>query len=372
VPVRLDVGRAVLPGGVVAPASVLVEHGLVVAAGAPASVGEVAGASVVARPDLLGVPGFVDLQVNGAAGVDFGRPGGADWDAVSELLAATGVTACCPTIPSAPPDAYGPALDALGAWASRAGGGADGMGRPRVLGVHLEGPFLNPARRGAHPPEVLANPDPGWVSQWLDGPVPVAIVTLAPELTGASEVVRFLAGRGVVVSAGHTEASYERMVAFVGEGGSMVTHLFNGQAPLHHREPGVVGAALALDGLSVGIILDGVHVHEGVAAAALRSMGERGFVVTDAVAGPERLADGTLAGSHLSMDDAFRRAVRLLGLARAVEVCGTTPARAVGRPDLGVLAPGAAADLVLLDDDLSVVDVWVAGAGPGERSTGAS
>lgn len=362
---RLEVGRAFTPEGVVEPATITIEGERI------ASVEQSGPGSPMAA-----VPGFVDLQINGAVGVDFRRPEGANWAAVGDYLLSTGVTACCPTLPTASFDTYAPALAAIAE-------GFAGEGRPRALGAHLEGPFLNPARRGAHDAALLREPDATWAAALMDeSPIPVAIWTVAPELPGAIPLAREAAARGVVVSAGHTDATYRQMLDAVDAGVSMVTHLFNAMSPLHHREPGVVGAALDLAGLRVGLILDFVHVAPPAARVALRAMGERSFVVTDAIAlsglppgtyragaltvdtssGAPRLTDGTIAGSLLRMDEAFRNAAGLLGTQGAVQVCAASPARALGRSDLGVLAPGALADVVLLDENAHVVRVFVGGS----------
>lgn len=354
---RIDVERAVLPHAVVAPASILVDDdGLVTAAGRPAEVGEAPGAEVVDRRALTAVPGLVDLQVNGGAGVDVRTADADGWRRLSAHLLTGGVTAWCPTVISTTE----PYDEVLGRVAS--GSEAVEAVGPHVLGVHLEGPFLAPDWRGAHPRDALRHPDVGWAADLAAGSaVPVVMWTVAPELPGAVDVIRTLAASGVVVSAGHTGATFDEMVDAVDAGLSAVTHLFNRMSPLDHREPGVVGAALALTDLQVGLILDGVHVHEEVAAAVLRAMPGRAFAVSDSVAGPGRRPDGTLAGSNITLDDAFRRAVRHLGLERAVELTATIPAATVGRTDLGEIRPGAHADLVLLDDTLEVRETWIAG-----------
>lgn len=365
---RLDIDRAVTPGGIVAPASVLVDGTRVTAVATPSALGDV-DAPVTRHPGTL-VPGFVDLQVNGAAGHQYGS-GSGGLRATAAALLATGVTAHCPTVTSRAWDRYAEALAGLGA--------PGGPAAPRNLGLHLEGPFLSPRQPGAHDPGVLVEPSARRVDELLEwAGSPVAIVTLAPELPGAHRAVGRLRNAGVVVSAGHTDATYGQLRAAVGVGVSMVTHVFNAQRGLHHREPGVAGGALLLDELRVSVILDGVHVHPDVAALALRVAAGRAFAVTDAMAtaglapgrheldgwtvdttsGAPRLEDGTLAGSNLTMDAAFRFAAGACGLSEAVKVASTTPARAIGRDDLGVLAAGAAADLVLLDDDLLVAAVW--------------
>lgn len=365
---RLDVDRVVTPDGVVAPASVLIDGGGITVVASPSAVGDV-DVPVTRHAGTL-VPGFVDLQVNGIGGHQYGSGSGGPRATAAALLA-TGVTAHCPAVTSRSWDRY---AEALGGFAATGGSAA-----PRNLGLHLEGPFLSPRQAGIHDPGVLVEPSARRVDELLEwAGSPVAIVTLAPELPGAHRAVRRLRGAGVVVSAGHTDATYDQLRQAVDAGISMVTHLFNAQRGLHHREPGVAGGALLLDGLRASIILDGVHVHPDIAALALRVAPGRVFAVTDAMAtaglapglhevdgwtvdtssGAPRLEDGTLAGSNLTMDAAFRFAAGACGLSEAVRVTSTTPAQVLGRDDLGVLAAGAAADLVLLDDDLRVAAVW--------------
>jgi N-acetylglucosamine-6-phosphate deacetylase len=252
------------------------------------------------------------------------------------------------------------------------------------LGLHLEGPFLAPERRGAHPPGHLRLPDAALVADegWSrDGGV--RLVTVAPELPGALDLVRRLVASGVVVSAGHSTASAEQAVAAIDAGVTGVTHLFNAMSPLHHRDPGLVGVALTDERVRVGIIADGLHVHPTAVALAARAVGGRLCLVTDAVAAlglpagrvalgameafasddGVRLADGTLAGSDLSLDRAVRNLEDFAGvsLAAAVAAATSTPAALLGLSDRGVIAPGAMGDLVVLDDDASVVATVVGG-----------
>ena len=256
----------------------------------------------------------------------------------------------------------------------------------RPLGLHLEGPFLAPERRGAHdaahlvPPAVEIVADEDWSAEHG-----VALVTVAPELPGALDVVRALVERGVVVSAGHSSATAAEARAGADAGISYVTHLFNAMGPLHHREPGLAGVALVDERLHVGLIADGIHVDPAVVALVVRALGGRLSLVTDAVAalgvpaGPGRLGslavdvtpgdltvrldDGTLAGSVLSLDRAVRNAMDFggLDLVDAVRAVTEVPARVLGLADRGTVAPGAVADLVLLTPEGDVVATVVGG-----------
>lgn len=368
---RLDVAAAVVDRAVVAPASLLIAEGVIVAVGPPAEIGEVD--LPTTRLDGTLVPGFVDLQVNGFAGRQFGMHPDA-LEATARPLLATGVTAFCPTITTRPWDRYEHDLAMLAPTASTAG--------PRNLGLHLEGPFLSPVQAGAHDRTSLRAANVGELEQLLGwAPTPVAIVTLAPELDGGEAVVRALRAAGIVASAGHTDATYEQLREAVTWGVTMITHLFNAQRGLGHRDPGVAGGGLLLGEVTVGVILDGHHVHPDLAAMVLEVAAGRVVAVTDAVAtagleegvhdfdgilldtssGAPRLADGTLAGSNLTMDAAFRFVARRHGLVAAVAATATTAARVVGRDDLGSIARTAAADLVLLDGEQQVRSVWLAG-----------
>ncbi len=358
---RLDVRRAVTPNGIVEPASILVSGDRIVAVGEPAVVGETRDADVLALADVTVVPGFVDLQINGFAGVNFSAMHGADWTTAGAALLRRGTTTIVPTLVSAPRNSYAAALRCL-ADAAESGRG------PRVAGVHMEGPFLAPSHAGAHDRAFLCAPDSDWVGALLDAaPLPVAIWTLAPELDGAEACIRALVRAGVVASIGHSNATAGECHRAADAGTSMVTHLFNAQRGLHHREPGVVGAALADPRWNVGIIVDGVHVAEAVLELVVPRLGGRVFAVSDAVAAAATPGDATtrvggtptdareaayiagttvLAGAVTDLGAAFARAVRLFGLDAAVSLTASVAARSIGATDIGRLATGARADLV--------------------------
>lgn len=313
--------------------------------------------------DAVLAPGFVDLQVNGIGDVDFSHTDVAGIERATQRLLSHGVTTFCPTLISGPLDEMASALGALAA--------AD------VAGVHLEGPFLGGAP-GAHRREYLLEADVSWMRELLSRhPDVVRIVTLAPEADRGLALTRVLVDSGVLVSLGHSTCSLSDAVAAADAGARAVTHLFNGMAPLHHRDPGLVGAALDDDRLTPWLIADLVHVHPvalRIAAASKHRIG----LVSDAIGidaewarsrgvrevdGAPRLADGTLAGSVLTMDKAVANMVSIgVGLERAVEMASTIPAHLIGLEDRGVIRAGARADLVALDDnDLSVVAVWSCG-----------
>ena len=317
--------------------------------------------SVASAPDCTLAPGFVDVQVNGVDDIDVAAARDEDWDRLDAMLEQTGVTTWCPTLVTAP-------LEEMAARAGRV------PSRPSIAGVHLEGPFLG-GRPGAHPRELLVPIDADWLAAL---PENVCLVTLAPELDGAVDAVRSLAARGVTVSLGHSAASVDQVRTCVDAGARMVTHLFNGMPALHHRDPGVVGAALTDDRLVAGLIADLVHVDPIAIDIAFRAKPWRIALVTDAVAWraarigrieithdgrAPRLPDGTLAGSSLTMDVAIRNVVSdsHVTVEAALTAASTTPTQLLGLRDRGRIAVGCRADLVELDDALVVRRVWRAG-----------
>jgi len=327
------------------------------------------------------VPGLVDLQVNGYFGVEMQAAEPAAWATVAGRLPQTGCTAFLPTFITAPVKRLATALGFV----------AEYLPEPRwagarVLGVHLEGPFISPARRGAHNPDWIAAPAPGAVGELLAaGAGLVRLVTLAPEVDGGLAAVRQLAGAGVLVSVGHSNAAAAQVAAAASAGARMVTHLFNAQPSIKSREPGVAGQALADPRLTSGLIMDTHHVSPANCTLAFAAAPGRIALVTDAAACagmppgeyllggepitlppgdgvPPRRADGGLAGSALRMDRAVANMVAAgASLAAAVAAASRVPADLIGRPDLGRLAPGAAADLVWLDDDLRAAATWIDG-----------
>jgi N-acetylglucosamine-6-phosphate deacetylase len=353
--VRLGVAAAVVAGDVVV-GDVEVVDGRIAAVGLTP-----AGATGLA------VPGFVDLQVNGYLGRDFSRADDEGWRAVAAELARHGTTHVLATVVSSPLDAYPAAL----AVATRVV--ADPRpGEARVLGVHLEGPFLSPARRGAHPEAHLVAPDATLVERWLAAG-PVRLVTLAPELPGALPLVAALAERGIVVAMGHSDAGAHQARAAVAAGVRAHTHVWNATRPLTARDPGTAGIALTDPRVAPCFIADLVHVAPEVLTLSIAATSERYVVVSDvsSAAGlPEhrdldaiRLAGGTLAGGTQLLDAGLRHLLELgRPLPEAVAAVTSRPARLVGAPDAGVLAPGGPADVVVLDDRYEVQRVLVGGA----------
>jgi N-acetylglucosamine-6-phosphate deacetylase len=328
-------------------------------------------------------PGLIDLHNNGCFGVDFATADPDGWHRALAGLAAHGVTAVQPTVITAPPDAI---AAAIGRCAAAAEALADAP-VARILGVHLEGPFIAPARRGAHRAAWIAEPTPAALDALL-APAHVRrmlrMVTLAPELPGALDAIRRLTAMGLVVALGHTDATHEQVALAADAGARMVTHLFNAQRPMQHRDPGVPAAALTDPRLLVGLIVDGVHVHELVCRIAFQAAASRVVAVSDSilVAGlpagearefggePVRVApdgsgrrpDGTIAGAGITLDEGVRRMIRAgIDAAQVLTAATATPARAIGRDDFGRLTAGARADLVWWDDAFCPQRVWLGG-----------
>ena len=319
-------------------------------------------------------PGLIDLQVNGGFGQVVGSEA-SQIDRLSLALATTGVTAYLPTFITAPVDAYPPVFDAF----SRVDRGAGAI----PLGLHLEGPYIAPAKKGAHQLRFIEAADDALFESWFAAEG-IRLVTLAPECAGATERIRRLVERGIVASLGHTDSTYEEFRAGVDAGATKATHLFNAMTAIHHRAPGAMVAAMTDDRVTAGLIADGVHSHVATIRLALRAKGpDRIAIVTDMMAaaglGPgsydlggqpvtvdatsARLEGGTLAGSILTMDQAVRNVVAWTdaGIATALHMATAVPARLLGLTSKGQLRLDADADLTLFDRELRVERTIVGG-----------
>ncbi len=339
--------------------------------------------------DLAGrwvLPGFVDVHCHGGGGGSFDGRDPEQHRTAVRAHRAHGTTTMLASLVSA----------GIGDLCEQLRGLRGLVAEGELAGIHLEGPFLSAVRCGAHDPSLLRSPDPDAVARLLDaGGDAVRMVTLAPELEGSQAAVRQITEAGVIAAVGHTDADLEQVVRAVDAGATVATHLFNGMRPLHHREPGPVGALLDDSRVSVELICDTVHLHPVAARIAARHAGVgRTVAVTDAISataagdgtyelgslpvtvsgGEPRLADGSLAGSTLTMDAALRNLVTRcgLGIEEAVAATSSTPAALLGLDDrVGAVRPGGAADLVVMGPDLEVAGVLRAGrwlpeaSGPG-------
>lgn len=397
----LSGANVVLPNRLLSPGSVVVEEDRIVDVAHGTRTSD-AGALHV---DLCGccvAPGFVDVHVHGVDGTDT-LDGPDAIGTIAKRLVRYGVTAFCPTTVACAPRALRGMLEAV-----RKARGRPSEDRARVLPAHLESNFINPDYGGAQPAACLRRPPQ--VNPWPPDPVyriraasdtdfdgadvlleieracsEIGIITLAPELDGCLDLIRLLVAWGRRVSLGHSGASYDVAMAAIAAGARHATHLFNCMTPLRHREPGLAGAVMASDEVAAELICDGHHVHPAVVRMAVAAKKpSRIMAVTDgtAVAGLPAgaharlggqsitisrraacLGDGTLAGGAVTMNLVFRMLTDVAGLGPvdAATLCSTTPARELGLQGLGVIAPGAVADLVVLDRDCQVVQTYVGG-----------
>ena len=362
---RLGV-KAALAGGELIDGDVEIEDGIVSRLGvAPAG------------SEGIAVPGFVDLHINGFAGVDFLTADPDGYRLAGEALARTGVVAYQPTFVSSDEAAYNEPLRA--AQAARASGASGAL--PFVLGVHLEGPFLSPEWPGAHLPEQLRPPDLALAGRLLEMGT-VTTMTLAPELPGALQLIDLLVAREVVVSCGHSDADASQAHAAFDRGARAITHVHNAHRRWRARDPGLGGVALVRPDVTVQAIVDGIHLAPETAFGAFLASSERFCLATDAIEaamldageyelggravrlrdGAVRLPDGSLAGSVLTMDEAVRNLVASgAEWTDAVHAASTAPARLLRRDDLGRLEPGGPANITVLDGDLRVLRTLVSG-----------
>ena len=384
----------VLPGGV-QPEGTLVLDGdriVEIRSGARGATGATGAVNLTGHVVL---PGFIDVHVHGLEGIDTLDGGGAI-SAIAERLPKFGVTGFCPTTVACAPESLRGVLQSIASLRGASSAAA------RVLPAHLESNFINPDYRGAQPGECLRSPSGAMGATGAIGAAgeftgrdilaeidaagdSVGIVTLAPELDGALDLIRHLVSRGRRVSLGHSGATMEQSRAAIASGARHATHLFNRMPPLDHREPGLAGAILTSEEVAAEIICDGVHVHRDMVRMAVAAKGiTRVMAITDGVAAtglPDGstaslggrkirvsgsaayLEDGTLAGSVATMDRVFRFLMNEVGLSlnAAAQLCASTPASELGLKDTGSITRGAIADLVVMDRDLTVKQTYVGG-----------
>jgi N-acetylglucosamine-6-phosphate deacetylase len=344
------------------------------------------GTSIVDFGDATLAPGFLDIHIHGGAGVDLMRDAPSDLPRLGRFLATHGVTAYFPTTVAAPLDATCGALEKLADAIEAPPANGDSV-QAQPLGIHLEGPFLSHKRRGVHPPENLVTPTVAVFDRlWKAARGHVSVLTIAPELPGAMEVIAEAARRNVLVSIGHSDADMPVAQAGIKAGARHATHTFNAMRPLDHREPGIVGEVLSNDHITADMIVDGIHVDPAVVELFLKAKGpELAVLITDAISttgmpdgryqlGPIEVdvKDGkatsgdSLAGSVLTMDRAVRNVTKFShwSLRDAVRAASFNPAKAVGlTASHGVLAAGARADFTVLSPAGDVIKTIVHGRG---------
>jgi N-acetylglucosamine-6-phosphate deacetylase len=369
-------GRILTRHGLQQDHALLVEDGVIVAVDRAENLERPSSDRVIDLAGQMLLPGFIDLQVNGGGGVLFNeQPSVEAIAAIGSAHRRFGTTGFLPTLITDDLSAIETAMQSAALAVESV---------PGVLGIHVEGPFLNQERKGVHDSSKFRLLDEPAFRLLTGMTAGKCLVTLAPELTSPAMIQRLVAG-GVIVAAGHTNGSYEQISAALAEGMQGFTHLFNAMSPLVNRAPGAVGAALDHDASHCGIIVDGHHVHPAALRIALKAKGaDRLMLVTDAMpsVGTEDKSfllqgrkisvsngicvdeNGVLAGSDLDMASAVRNASRLMGvdLPTAVAMASRVPAEFLGLGDhLGHIAPGYQADLVLVDDDLAVHSTWIKG-----------
>ena len=349
--------RLLIDGLQGSPARILVTDGLITALDGPS----ILGSETLDGSGLTAAPGFIELQVNGVGDADFtADPSSVPRAAVE--LPRHGVTSFLPTVVTSPRGTVERALAALDA-------ASDGA---TPLGLHVEGPFISPNRLGVHDPALRRDPDLDEIRDWLARGA--LMITLAPELPGALEAIEAIATAGSIAAVGHTDADAATTARAIEAGARYATHLFNAMPPLDRRAPGPVGALLADERVTVGLIADGVHVDPLLLTLVARAAAGRVSLVSDAVAtglagrplthGPAgaRLPNGTLAGGTAGLDHVVRTFARVAGREAALTAVTETPARLLGLADgRGTLRVGGRADIVLLTADLEVAATIVGG-----------
>jgi len=327
--------------------------------------------------DCYIMPGFVDIHTHGAVGVDVmdGDPQGIV--KMAEFLAAHGVTSFLPTTTTLDIETTRKAILAV-----KKAKEIDKTGA-KILGIHLEGPFINPKYKGAQNEQFIVEPTKEVLNKLTEEDI-VKLITIAPELSGAEETIKILRDKGINVSMGHSDATYDDTMKGVISGATQVTHLFNGMRPFHHREPGIIGAALATDAIRCQIIADGIHLHFGTIRMVYKAKGYRNIIlISDSMSatglsdgnyelgglkvsvksGAPRLPNGSLAGSTLTLDVAVRNMINkaFIPLPFVSKMASKVPAESIGEFDIGEFSYGKKADITILDKSFKVIRTYIDG-----------
>jgi N-acetylglucosamine-6-phosphate deacetylase len=379
----LHVGKAITPKGEIANAGILIRDGEIEMVGPRSGMELPSGATEVQATDSTAIPGFVDVHIHGAGGHDVMEANETALSTITGRLAAFGTTSLLATTITASADDTCRSLEGIAKYISGQYQTSDT--RAEILGIHFEGPFLSKERRGVHPTEWLQLPSAELLQRFLQAAAGNArILTIAPELLGATPCIDAARSLGMVVSIGHTDATYEQARAAVAHGAHHATHVYNAMRPFTHRDPGVIGAVLTTPEVTAELIADGIHVDEIAMKVLLQAKGAQGVVLisdgTSATGMPDgeymlgglkvtvnggvcRNAEGRLAGSTLTLDRALRNIVGLgIPLADAVRMLTLNPATLLGIEfKKGALRTGADADIVLLNDGLEIERVWARG-----------
>ncbi len=382
----IESARILTPLEEITAAVILIEDGRIVRVGRRQEIQLPTGAKLIDATGRTIVPGFVDVHIHGAGGHDVMEGSPDALETVARTVARYGTTTLVATTVTAPTDQTCRSLEGIARYIrSPLNSGAPSSPRAEIVGIHFEGPFISHARRGVHPPDSIANPSIPTLNRFLDASGGYArILTMAPELPGAFELIQTARAAGLIVSLGHTDATYEVASAAIDRGASHAAHVFNAMRPFSHRETGVLGAVLTDPRVTAEVIADGVHVDDAAIRLLLAAKGiERVVLVSDGISatgmpdgtyklgtfdvvvsgGVCRNLEGRLAGSTLTLDRAIRHVVSLgVRLAEAVRMATEVPAMRLGLAGKkGVIAPGADADLVMLTPDLQIAGVMARG-----------
>jgi N-acetylglucosamine-6-phosphate deacetylase len=381
----LHVGRAFSPTGEIRDAAILFRDGVIEAVLPRDGVVVPAGAREIVAKDRIAAPGFIDVHIHGAGGRDVMEATSEALGRIAATIGSHGTTSFVATTVTADPNAIIRSSEGIAKYIALQH--QETVEGAEVLGIHFEGPFISPARRGVHPLEWIAPPSLELLDKFLSAAGGAGrILTLAPELPGALELITAARKAGMIISMGHTDATFAEAMTAVAVGAQHAAHVYNAMRPFAHREAGVVGAVLTAPGVTVELIADGIHVEEAAMRVLLAAKGPQGVIlVSDGTAatgmpdgnyrlgtfevsvagGVPRDGEGKLAGSTLTLDRALRTIVALgVPLASALAMLTANPARLLGlQGKKGALAPGADADLVLLDSKLEIAGVMTRGVG---------
>src|SRR5262250_1246284 len=379
----LHVGKAITPTFEIHDAGILIRDGEIERIGKRDELELPAGAIEIRAEDSTAVPGFIDIHIHGAGGRDVMEGTPEALSVVTQRVAQHGTTSIIATTVSAPTDYTLRAVEGIAKYIPTQLEYSDS--RAEVLGMHFEGPFLSKERRGVHPAEMLQPPSSEMLQKLLHAAAGNArILTIAPELLGAMPCIDAARSLGMVVSIGHTDATYEQARAAVAHGAHHATHVYNAMRPFTHRDPGVIGAVLTTPEVTAELIADGIHVDEIAMKVLLQAKGAQSVIlISDGISatgmpdgkytlggmevtlsgGVCRSAEGTLAGSTLTLDRALRNVIKLgMPFAGAVQMLTLNPATLLGIEfKKGALRTGADADIVLLDERLEIGQVWARG-----------
>jgi N-acetylglucosamine-6-phosphate deacetylase len=379
----IHAGRAITPSAEIADAGILIRDDVIEAIGPRSAMTLPAGAQEILAPEGTAIPGFIDVHIHGAGGHDVMEASAEAMTAVTQTVARHGTTSFVATTVTASPEETIRSVEGISKYIAKQC--EDGRACAEVLGIHFEGPFISPARRGVHPQEWLKLPSAELLEKFLHAAGGHAqILTIAPELLGARPCIDAARKAGMVVAMGHTDATYEQARAGIAHGVRHAVHVYNAMRPFSHRDSGVIGAVLTSPEVSAELIADGVHVDETAMKVLLQAKGAGGVIlISDGISatgmpdgkymlggfevtvsgGVCRNSEGKLAGSTLTLDRALRNIVALgASLADAVRMLTLNPASLLGIEfKKGALRAGADADVLLLNEGLEVTRVWTRG-----------